>query len=162
MPTTLLVTGGAGFIGNHFCRYALERDPGLRIVVLDRLSAETCPRARADLEAHPRYELVKGDVRDPATVRPLAGRVEAVVHLAAESHVDRSIEDASPFVTTNVVGTDVVLGAALAHGRRFLHVSTDEVYGHLPLEARDRRFTEASPLAPRSPYAASKAGASCT
>jgi len=156
----ILVTGGAGFIGANFVHHLLGTHPEDEVVTLDLL---TYAGNLANLEpvlADPRHRFVRADVADPAAVADLlAGGVEAVVHLAAESHVDRSIDDASDFLRTNVVGTQVLLDAARRAGvRRFLHVSTDEVYGSLGPEGR---FDEASPLAPNSPYAASKAAADC-
>jgi len=161
----LLVTGGLGFIGSNFVRHVLARRPEARVVNLDLITYAGNPANLADVAAEhgERYRLVRGDVRDMAAVLPLVEEAEAVVHLAAESHVDRSIEDATEFVTTNVVGTQVMLEAARRawqgkSGRRFLHVSTDEVYGALALDDT-RRFDESWPLDPKSPYSASKAGA---
>lgn len=153
-----LVTGGAGFIGSNFIRLALETDPGLRIVNLDALTYSGRRENLADLEPNPRYCFVHGDICDRERVAAAltfdGGQAEAIVHFAAESHVDRSIHDADAFIRTNVQGTQGLLDAArrlkLA---RFLHVSTDEVYGSL---GKTGRFTEESPLAPNSPYAASK------
>jgi dTDP-glucose 4,6-dehydratase len=155
--TTILVTGGCGFIGSNFVRYALGADPDVRVVNLDALTYAGNPDNLADLAEGPRYRFVKADVTDRAAVAAALEGVEAVVHFAAESHVDRSILDSGPFVRTNVLGTQVLLDAARARGvQRFLNVSTDEVYGSLgPTGA----FTEETPLAPNSPYAASKAAA---
>lgn len=159
MAQTWLVTGGAGFIGSNFVRFVLASRPGLRVVNFDALTYAGNPANLAGLEDEPRYSFVKGDVRDAGAVREAMGGVDVVVHMAAESHVDRSIVDAQPFVTTNVVGTQVMLDAARAAGvRRFVHVSTDEVYGQLPLDRPELKFTESTPLAPSSAYAASKAG----
>ncbi|MBM3332058.1 dTDP-glucose 4,6-dehydratase [candidate division WOR-3 bacterium] len=150
----LLVTGGCGFIGSNFVRNRLEKT-GDTVVNLDAL---TYAGNRANLqvfEADSRYRFVHGRIEDPAAVKQAIAGVEAVVHFAAESHVDRSIDDAAPFINTNVLGTQVMLDAARRAGvRRFVHVSTDEVYGAL---GREGRFTEETPLHPRSPYAASKA-----
>lgn len=158
MAQTWMVTGGAGFIGSNFVRFALASRPELRVVNFDALTYAGNPANLAGLEDEPRYSFVKGDVRDADAVRASMVGVDVVVHMAAESHVDRSIVDAQPFVTTNVVGTQVMLDAARAAGvRRFVHVSTDEVYGQLPLDRPDLKFTETTPLAPSSPYAASKA-----
>ena len=154
----LLVTGGCGFIGSNFIRYVLGRDPDAAVVNLDKLTYAGNAANLADLAGDPRYRLVRGDVADPDAVRAvLTPGVDSVIHFAAESHVDRSIQDSGPFVRTNVVGTQVLLDAARAAGvRRFVQVSTDEVYGSLgPAGA----FTEQTPLAPNSPYAASKAAA---
>jgi dTDP-glucose 4,6-dehydratase len=151
----LLVTGGCGFIGSNFIRQALARHSDWEITNLDALTYAGNPANLADVAADPRYRFVAGRIERPGDVRPaIAGR-DAVVHFAAESHVDRSIVDATPFVLTNVLGTQVLLDAALAAGvRRFVHVSTDEVYGELGAEGA---FTEDTPFSPRSPYAASKA-----
>jgi dTDP-glucose 4,6-dehydratase len=154
----LLVTGGCGFIGSNFIRYVLGRDADLAVINLDKLTYAGNAANLADLAGDPRYRLVRGDVADPEAVRAvLTPGVDSVIHFAAESHVDRSIQDSGPFVRTNVVGTQVLLDAARAAGvRRFIHIGTDEVYGSLgPTGA----FTEQTPLAPNSPYAASKAAA---
>lgn len=152
----LLVTGGAGFIGSNFVRHTLASRPEVRIVNLDALTYAGNLENLAGLESDPRYRFVKGDIGDAALLDQLLPGMDAIVHMAAESHVDRSILDASAFVRTNVLGTQTLLDAARRHRvPRFLHVSTDEVYGSLGDEGR---FTETSPLAPNSPYAASKAG----
>ena len=162
----LLVTGGAGFIGSALCR-KLARS-GDDLVVVDKLTYAASVEALEDLPGSGRLDLCRVDVCDrPALDRLLAEhRPDAVVHLAAETHVDRSIEGAAPFLQTNVVGTYTLLEAALAYwtslagpardGFRFLHVSTDEVYGSLGATGA---FTEESPYAPNSPYAATKAAA---
>ncbi|MGX6603757.1 dTDP-glucose 4,6-dehydratase [Micromonosporaceae bacterium Da 78-11] len=155
----LLVTGGAGFIGSHFVRSALaDKLPGLEgaaVTVLDKL---TYAGNFANLDAvaqDERLDFVPADICDAAVVDSVMRDHDAVVHFAAESHVDRSIADAGAFATTNVVGTQVLLDAALRHGvPRFAHVSTDEVYGSIDSGA----WTERAPLAPNSPYAATKAG----
>ncbi len=150
----VLVTGGAGFIGSHLVDQLLER-PGMRVTVLDKL---TYAGDLSNLEAHrddPRFGFVRGDVADPAAVAPLVVAADRVVHAAAESFVDRSIDDASAFVRSNVVGTHVVLEACRRADRPVLHVSTDEVYGSV----REGVFTEDDPPRPNSPYAATKAGA---
>jgi dTDP-glucose 4,6-dehydratase len=154
---TVLVTGGCGFIGSNFLRYLLETEPGVAVVNLDLLTYAGNPANLADLEGHPRYRFVQGDVADPEAVRAALRGADSVIHFAAESHVDRSILDSGPFVRTNVVGTQVLLDAARAAAvRRYVQVSTDEVYGSLgPTGA----FTEETALAPNSPYAASKAAA---
>ena len=155
----ILVTGGCGFIGSNFVRFELENDPQIHVVNLDALTYAGNLDNLADLDGHPRYRFVKGDVADGPFVRELAAEgFDAVVHFAAESHVDRSIGDALPFLRTNVVGTQCLLDAARAAATpRFVQVSTDEVYGTLGPD--DPAFTESTPLAPNSPYAASKAGA---
>jgi dTDP-glucose 4,6-dehydratase len=155
----LLVTGGAGFIGSEFVRSALQgRLPGtdeVRITVLDNLTYSGNPQNLAPVSGLPGYRFVKGDICDPGVVGRVLPGHDAVVHFAAESHVDRSIDSALPFVTSNVAGTQTLLDAARQHGvGRFLHVSTDEVYGSIS----DGAWTEAAPLAPNSPYSASKAG----
>jgi dTDP-glucose 4,6-dehydratase len=156
--TSILVTGGCGFIGSNFVRYVLENDPAVTVVNYDSLTYAGNPKNLADLANHPRYRFVRGDICDREQVSHAMGRgVHSVIHFAAESHVDRSIQDSGPFVRTNVLGTQVLLDAARSVGvQRFVHVSTDEVYGSLgPTGA----FTEETPLAPNSPYAASKAAA---
>lgn len=152
--TTLFVTGGCGFIGSNFVRHVLG-DGDVRVVNLDALTYAGNPMNLANLEGHPRYRFVKGDITDRDCVRQAMRGAQAVVHFAAESHVDRSIQDSGPFVRTNVVGTQVLLDAAREFGvDKFVHVSTDEVYGSLGPEGY---FTEQTPLAPSSPYSASKA-----
>ncbi|HZT73241.1 MAG TPA: dTDP-glucose 4,6-dehydratase [Terriglobales bacterium] len=153
----LLVTGGAGFIGSNFVRHALRAQRDLELTNLDALTYAGNLENLAELEADPRYRFVHGDICDAALVDRLMAGQDAVVHLAAESHVDRSILDAAAFIRTNVQGTQTLLDAARRRQvARFVHVSTDEVYGSLGAEGK---FTEASPLAPNSPYAASKAAA---
>ncbi|WP_405578434.1 dTDP-glucose 4,6-dehydratase [Streptomyces sp. NBC_01190] len=154
----ILVTGGAGFIGSQFVRAALRGElpsgPGARVTVLDNLSYSGNEANLADVAGHADYSFVCGDIRDREVVDAVMAGQDAVVHFAAESHVDRSIVDASPFVTTNVLGTQVLLDAALRHRvGRFAHVSTDEVYGSIA----EGTWTERSPLSPNSPYSASKA-----
>jgi dTDP-glucose 4,6-dehydratase len=154
----LLVTGGAGFIGSNFVRRALENSlPGIRdasITVLDALTYSGTLTNLASVAAHSHYTFVHGDIRDESLLADLMPGHDAVVHFAAESHVDRSVTDAGIFVETNVLGTQRLLDAALATGvGRFVHVSTDEVYGSLDEGAWD----EQEPLLPNSPYAASKA-----
>lgn len=154
----LLVTGGAGFIGANFVSQVLTEHPEDEVVTLDLL---TYAGNLANLEPvmrDPRHRFVRGDVADPdAVAEAIGGGVDAIVHIAAESHVDRSIADATAFLRTNVIGTQVLLDAACRFGvRRFLQVSTDEVYGSL---GPSGRFCEDSPLRPNSPYAASKASA---
>jgi dTDP-glucose 4,6-dehydratase len=159
VAVNLLVTGGAGFIGSCYVRLCRQRRPGSTIVNLDALTYAGNLESLADLRDDPGHVFVKGDIRDGDLVRRLIEqhRLEAVVHFAAESHVDRSIMSAEPFVDTNVVGTLRLLEAARAAGvRRFVQVSTDEVYGSLGPEGA---FTEQSPITPRSPYSASKAAA---
>jgi dTDP-glucose 4,6-dehydratase len=159
-----LVTGGAGFIGSNFVRYLLAERPGCEVVNLDALTYAGHLESLADVEGDSRHRFVHGDICDAATVRRAMDEVDTVFHLAAESHVDRSIVEDAPFIRTNVLGTATLLSAALDVGvRRFVQVSTDEVYGELPWRdpADGRtdapRFTEETPVAPRSPYSASKA-----
>ncbi len=155
----ILVTGGCGFIGANFVRMELEDYPQLEITNLDALTYAGNPDNLIGLESEPRYRFVRGDIADRALVMDLlAEGFDAVVNFAAESHVDRSIDDATPFLRTNVLGTQCLLDAARAAGTpRYVQVSTDEVYG--TLRPDDLPFTETTPLAPNSPYAASKAGA---
>ena len=154
----VLVTGGAGFIGSHFIRHILTKYPDYQVINLDLLTYAGNLENLQDVEANPRYHFVKGDIADQTLARPLVEQVDAIVNFAAESHVDRSILDSAAFIHTNIVGTHVLLEAARTSGlKRFHHVSTDEVYGHLgPL---DPPFNEKTPYAPRSPYSASKAAA---
>jgi dTDP-glucose 4,6-dehydratase len=161
----VLVTGGAGFIGSAACRF-LVAGAGWTILNLDKLTYAASQESLAEIAAHPRYQFIHGDVCDEDLVRRLLAEFspEAILNLAAESHVDRSIVNASDFIQTNVAGTHSLLEAALRFWQRlsragkarfrFLHVSTDEVFGEL---GESGRFTEASPYAPRSPYSASKA-----
>jgi dTDP-glucose 4,6-dehydratase len=155
LPGRLLVTGGAGFIGSAFVRRTLQRHPDVRITVLDKL---TYAGNLANLEPvanDPRYRFVLGDINDPAIVDEVAADVDAIVNFAAESHVDRSIEEPDAFIQTDVHGTFTLLEAARRHGHeRYLQISTDEVYGNVPTGSS----LEADPLRPRSPYSASKAG----
>src|SRR5437588_11446222 len=154
MPT-ILVTGGCGFIGSNFIRHVLQTEPDVSVVNLDALTYAGNLGNLADLAGHPRYRFVRGDVTDRDAVRSAMRSVQSVVHFAAESHVDRSIQDGGPFVRTNVLGTQVLLDCAREAGvDRFVHVSTDEVYGSLGATGL---FTEETPLAPNSPYSASKA-----
>ena len=148
----VLVTGGLGFIGSNFIRTALKARPSWKIVNLDAQTYAGNPANLADIKA--RYKWIKADIRDPKAVDRAMKGCELVAHFAAETHVDRSILDASAFLSTNIIGTQVLLDAALRLGvRRFLHVSTDEVYGSIP-----KGFSkEGDLLEPNSPYAASKA-----
>jgi dTDP-glucose 4,6-dehydratase len=155
----ILVTGGAGFIGSNFVRKVLtDSYPGLEgaeVVVLDALTYSGNLANLAAVADSPRYSFVTGDIRDAALLDTLYPGLDAVVHFAAESHVDRSVRDASIFVETNVVGTQRLLDAALRHDLpRFVHVSTDEVYGSIS----EGSWPENWPLEPNSPYSASKAG----
>jgi len=164
-PRSILVTGGAGFIGSNFINTFMAGNPGCRVVNLDILTYAGNLKNLTAVEANPRYRFVKGDIGDgPLVARLLAEeRIEAVIHFAAESHVDRSITGPDIFVRTNVLGTQTLLEESRKHWAsggvrafRFLQVSTDEVYGSLGATGL---FTEDTPLAPNSPYSASKAGA---
>ena len=156
---TVLVAGGAGFIGSNFIRYLLDAEPGVRVVNFDRLTYAGNLQNNEDVETNPRYRFVRGDIAaEPDVAGVFAGAgIDVVVNFAAETHVDRSIEDAAPFVRTNVQGT----ACLLAHSRRagvsrYVQISTDEVYGSL---GEDGAFAEDTPLHPNNPYAATKAGA---
>ena len=154
LPRRLLVTGGAGFIGSNFARRVLARHEDAEVTVLDKLTYAGNLANLDDLTADPRFRFVRGDIADAAAVDPLGAEVDAIVNFAAESHVDRSIEAPDAFIRTDVYGTFVLLEAARRHGhQRYLQVSTDEVYGHVPSGSS----TEADALHPRSPYSASKA-----
>jgi dTDP-glucose 4,6-dehydratase len=155
----VLVTGGAGFIGSNYVRRLLggayPEFAGADVVVLDKLTYAGNEANLAPVAGHPRYRFVRGDICDARLVGDLMPGVDVVVHFAAESHVDRSITGAADFVLTNVLGTQVLLQAALECGvRRFVHVSTDEVYGSI----EQGSWTEDHPLLPNSPYSAAKAG----
>lgn len=190
---TLLVTGGAGFIGSNFVRFVLQQRPHWRVVNFDALTYAGNLANLRDIENDPRYAFIHADIRDRQAVSEALQQhqCDSVVHFAAESHVDRSIMDSGPFVSTNVVGTQVMLDAArefwtqkdlaispsghLANDRssnrqiakspdrqipfRFVHIGTDEVYGELPLDRPDLKFTEDTPIKPNSPYSSSKAAA---
>ena len=152
----LMITGGAGFIGSNLVKFVLENSTDIHVVNFDLLTYAGNPVSLSDIENHPRYSFVKGDVADPEAVKQAMTGCWAVLHLAAESHVDRSILDAGPFLQTNVIGTQVMLEAARRHKvERFVQVSTDEVYGSLKPD--DPAFTENNHLKPNSPYSASKA-----
>lgn len=152
---TLLVTGGAGFIGSNFVRYMLSRYPYYRIIVLDKLTYAGNLANLADVADNPNYRFVRGDIADQRLVDNLVAEVDAILNFAAETHVDRSIMDAGSFIQTDVYGTFVLLEAARKHRiERFLQVSTDEVYGDIPTGSS----LEDDPMRPRSPYSASKAG----
>jgi dTDP-glucose 4,6-dehydratase len=160
----LLVTGGCGFIGSNFIHMVLRERPDIVVCNLDKLTYAGNPANLESVERDyaGRYAFDRADVADADAVRSILRKrkPEAVVHFAAESHVDRSIADPTPFVHTNVRGTAVLLGESLDAGlERFVQISTDEVYGSLPLDDATPGFTESSPPAPNSPYAASKASA---
>jgi len=151
----LLVTGGSGFIGSNFIRHMLGKYPDYKIINLDKLTYAGNLDNLKDVENNLNYSFVCGDICDPDVVNKVMQRVDHVVHFAAESHVDRSIEDGSVFVRTNVLGTHTLLESALKHNiKRFVHISTDEVYGSI----LDGSFKETDILTPSSPYSSSKAG----
>ncbi|SHH68360.1 dTDP-glucose 4,6-dehydratase [Halobaculum gomorrense] len=152
----ILVTGGAGFIGSNFVQYVLDEHVNDEVVTLDALTYAGSKDNLDGVLDDPRHEFVEGDIRDRDLVTDLVSDVDAIVNFAAESHVDRSIDGAEPFVSTNVQGTQTLLDAAKeADIDRFLQISTDEVYGQI-LEGK---FSENDPLNPRNPYSATKAGA---
>jgi dTDP-glucose 4,6-dehydratase len=151
----ILVTGGSGFIGSNFIRHMLETYPDYRIINLDKLTYAGNPDNLKDIESNPNYSFVCGDICDMDVVNEVMQQVDQVVHFAAESHVDRSIDDGSVFVRTNILGTYTLLESALKHDiKRFVHVSTDEVYGSI----NEGSFKETDMLVPSSPYSSSKAG----
>ena len=150
----VLITGGAGFIGANFVHQTVADHPDTHVTVLDKL---TYAGNRASLAGLGNVELVEGDIADADTVDPLVADADVVVHFAAESHNDNSLNDPSPFVRTNLVGTFTLLEAVRRHGTRYHHISTDEVYGDLELDD-PARFTEATPYNPSSPYSSTKAG----
>ncbi|MBP6889014.1 MAG: dTDP-glucose 4,6-dehydratase [Candidatus Moranbacteria bacterium] len=151
----LLITGGAGFIGSNFIHFLRETYPEDSIVNLDNLTYAGNLENLVSVEGDTHYQFVKGDIGDAKLVEPLVEQCDAVVHFAAESHVDRSILGPEAFVRTNVMGTFTLLEMARKYGKRFHHVSTDEVFGSL--RRNDPAFHEATPYDPRSPYSASKA-----
>ncbi len=150
----ILVTGGAGFIGSNFVRYHLLACPNDEIVNLDALTYAGNIKNLDAVIGNSSHSFIKGDIRDVSLVDSVVEGVDSIVHFAAESHVDRSIDNASQFLETNMLGTGVLLEAAKKHRvKKFVHVSTDEVYGSI----EDGSFTESSPIRPNSPYSASKA-----
>ena len=160
---TILITGGAGFIGSHLVRYLVKTYPHYTIVNIDALTYAANLARLDDVKNAPNYRFVVGNINDSTVVENLfqSHSIDAVIHLAAESHVDRSIEAPMPFANTNIIGTMTLLNACHTHweresNHRFYHISTDEVYGSL---GKEGVFTEQSPYQPRSPYAASKASA---
>ncbi len=153
----LLVTGGAGFIGSNFILYWLKKYPSDKIINLDKLTYAGNLENLKTVEKNSNYEFVQGDICDSQLVNSLTEKTDVIVHFAAESHVDRSITDPAPFIKTNIEGTYVLLEAALKNKiKRFHHISTDEVFGALPLGTTER-FNEKTKYDPRSPYSASKA-----
>ncbi|MBI3385191.1 dTDP-glucose 4,6-dehydratase [Candidatus Gottesmanbacteria bacterium] len=154
----ILVTGGAGFIGSNFIIYWLKNHPADKIINFDKLSYAGNLDNLKSIENNPNYFFVKGDICDPRKVNEVMVGMDLVVHFAAESHVDRSIVEPAVFVKTNVLGTQVLLSAAIKNKvKRFHHVSTDEVFGSLELNTKSK-FSERTNYNPKSPYAASKAG----
>ena len=159
---TVIVTGGAGFIGSNFIFYMLKKHPDYRIVCLDKLTYAGNLSTLKSVMDNPNFRFVKLDICDRAGVYALfeEEKPDMVVNFAAESHVDRSIEDPGVFLQTNVIGTGVMMDAARKYGvKRYHQVSTDEVYGDLPLDRPDLFFTEETPIHTSSPYSSSKAGA---
>jgi len=154
----VLVTGGAGFIGSNFIRHLLSTNKSVEIINFDKLTYAGNPESLADIANSPRYQFIKGDISDPTAVAEVfKASPDAVVNFAAETHVDRSIEDSTPFLRTNIMGTQCLLEAARKfRTAKFVHISTDEVYGSAPA---GETFDESAHLDPRSPYAASKASA---
>ncbi|OGK13413.1 dTDP-glucose 4,6-dehydratase [Candidatus Roizmanbacteria bacterium RIFCSPLOWO2_01_FULL_38_12] len=153
----LLVTGGAGFIGSNFIRYWLEEHDEDEIINFDKLTYAGNLENLKEVQENPNYSLVKGDICDRKAVDAVMKNVDTVVHFAAESHVDRSIQDAAPFIKTNIEGTYILLESALKNNvQRFHHISTDEVFGALDLDT-EAKFTDKTPYDPHSPYSASKA-----
>ncbi|MDO8724824.1 MAG: dTDP-glucose 4,6-dehydratase [Candidatus Methanoperedens sp.] len=151
----MLVTGGCGFIGSNFIRHMLNKYPDYKIINLDKLTYAGNPDNLKDIEKNNNYSFVCGDICDGPVVDKVMKEADHVVHFAAESHVDRSIDDASIFVRTNVLGTFVLLDSALKHNiKKFVHISTDEVYGSI----NKGSFKETDILTPSSPYSSSKAG----
>lgn len=151
----LLVTGGAGFIGSNFVRYIYKQRPDWHITVLDNLTYAGNSKNLDGLDAS-RFEFIKGDICDETVLGEATANCDAVVHFAAETHVDNSVHNPRPFLDSNVIGTYQVLEAVRKHNKRLHHISTDEVYGDL--ELNDPKFTEQSPYRPSSPYSATKAG----
>ncbi|WP_396906788.1 dTDP-glucose 4,6-dehydratase [Mycolicibacterium phlei] len=152
----LLVTGGAGFIGANFVHTTVRGHPEDRVTVLDAMTYAGSRQSLAPVED--RIDLVEGDITDAALVHKLVAGTDAVVHFAAETHVDNALADPEPFLRANVIGTYTILEAVRAHGVRLHHVSTDEVYGDLELDS-PQRFTESTPYNPSSPYSSTKAAA---
>jgi dTDP-glucose 4,6-dehydratase len=156
--STLLVTGGAGFIGSNFIHYWMKSHPTDTVINLDALTYAGNQVSLQDVENHSNYVFVEGSINDRELVDKIMADVDYVVHFAAETHVDRSILTPAIFLETNVLGTQVLLEAALKHKvKRFHHISTDEVFGSLELNT-ETKFDEKTPYDPRSPYSASKAG----
>ena len=159
----ILITGAAGFIGSHFTRYILNHFPLVKVVGFDKLTYAGSMDNLADCVTNPNFTFVRGDIADPVAIKSVLTehQITEIVNFAAETHVDRSIAGPAEFIHTNVNGTQILLDLAMRHNiQKFVHMSTDEVYGDLPYEADfGYRFTEFSPLNPSSPYSASKASA---
>lgn len=154
----MLVTGGAGFIGSNFIHYILNKYPDYDVINFDKLTYAGNLENLKEIEDHPNYKFVKGDILNSELVEHVAVDVDIIIHFAAESHVDRSVLDPFAFVRTNVLGTHALLEVARKLGnKRFHHISTDEVFGSLSLEDSEKAFHEESSYDPRSPYSASKA-----
>lgn len=155
----ILITGGLGFIGSNFIRYWLKNHPKDKILNLDKVTYAANFKSTIDIESNLNYDFVRGDICDSQLVDEIMSQgIDYVVHFAAESHVDRSIDDPSLFIRTNVLGTHVLLSAALKYGvKRFHHISTDEVFGSIPFGS-SKQFNENTPYDPSSPYSAAKAG----
>jgi len=155
MGRRYLVTGGAGFIGSNFVRWVLDHETDATVTNLDAMTYAGVPTTVAELDKYPGHRFVRGDIRDTELVNAVVPGHDIIVHFAAESHVDRSISGPAAFLETNVVGTGVLVDAAYRHGvPRFIHISTDEVYGSIP----DGFASESDSLKPSSPYSSSKAG----
>ncbi len=153
----ILVTGGCGFIGTNFIYYILKKYPKYKIINLDKLTYAGNSKNLKSIENKQNYRFIKGDICNYRLVNKLVKKVEAILHFAAESHVDRSIENSTVFIKTNVLGTNILLDAAYRNGnKRFHHISTDEVFGEL---GKEGKFSEKTPYNPKSPYSASKSAA---
>ncbi|MFA6522274.1 MAG: dTDP-glucose 4,6-dehydratase [Patescibacteria group bacterium] len=151
----VLVTGGCGFIGSHFIRTVFDHRPDWQVINLDALTYAGNLANTLDIQTHPRYRFVYGSITNRELVEALVQEADAVVNFAAETHVDRSIVDNEPFIMTNILGVQRLIDACVKYGKRFHHVSTDEVFGHLG--PTDPKFNESTPYAPRNPYSATKA-----
>lgn len=151
----VLVTGGCGFIGSHFIRVIFEHRPDWEVVNLDALTYAGNLANTLDIQTHPRYRFVYGSISNKELIHKLVQEVDAVVNFAAETHVDRSIQDNEPFIMTNILGVQRLIDACAKYGKRLHHVSTDEVFGSLGPE--DPKFTESTPYDPQNPYSATKA-----
>ena len=152
----ILVDGGAGFVGANFIHYIFNKYPDYEVVNFDKLTYAANLDNLKDFESNPNYTFVKGDICDKSLVERFVEQSDVICHMAAESHVDRSILAPGAFLQTNVIGTQVLLDACVKYGKRFHHVSTDEVFGFLPFDSKEK-FNEQSSYDPSSPYSASKA-----